>query len=192
MKADARHFPDPPRVFVQVAGRPQAVRYMTRADVQALVAVLYELCGGVPEDMAMAFKAVSGNREAAVRLLCEAFPEAADVIPGLDEDVRTALLEIVWSANDVPLILEDLRDGADSDEEEPEDPLAWPKLLLILSSRFHVSPDEMLHRWSYWQFKAFLEAAGELAEGEAESQGAAGGSQGVPLEALVRNGFHGK
>lgn len=160
---------------------------MTRADASALVALIYELCGDIPEDSAQTFKAVLANHDACLHLLCEAFPDV-DSLSGEPEDNRAALLEIVWSANDVSFMLEDMQRESDEHQDDEPDPLSWPKLLLKINRYFGVDAETVLHKWTYWQFKAYMAALTELLDetgGDADAQE----SQGVPMEELLRRGI---
>jgi len=182
---EVRHFPEPPRIYVTIAGKPRKVHYLTRADAAALVATLCELCGGVPEDMATAFKAILANHEACLHMLCEAFPDV-DVMAGVSEDVRAALLEVVWSANDISLILEDMQREAAKSGSDETDPLSWPKMLLDMNRYFGIDEDTVLHKWTYWQFKGYMAAVSEIMGSDGTKK-----NEGMPMEELVRQGFRG-
>ncbi len=164
-----RHFPAPPRLTVTIGGRPHRLKYLTRADVSALVSSLRDLCGGIPDDPGAARAALLDHRKVLDPLLLEAFP-TAESIPSEDAEIKAGLLVILWEANGVSEILADLRNNAEEGFSEEEDPLRWPKFCLHMRRVFGVDEQTMFHVWTYWQFAGFVEAANAILSGERSNQ----------------------
>lgn len=183
-----RHFPEPARLVVTIGGRPHKLRYLTRADVSALVVSIRELCDGeIPEDGREAMDALLAERRVLDPILMDAFP-TADSIPAEDADVKSGLLAIVWEVNKVPDILEDLKThGEDGADDSEGDPLAWPKFCLHMRRNFGIDEETMFHRWTYWQFVGFIEAAQEILDPDEER----GKGKRRTIEDLVKDGVTG-
>nr|WP_321499399.1 hypothetical protein [uncultured Dethiosulfovibrio sp.] len=190
-----RHFPDPPRLVITIGGKAHRLKYLTKADVSALVLAIKELCEDRIPDRREAMEALLSDRKVLDPLLMDCFP-TAESLPAEDMEVKAGLLGIVWEANQVSEILEDLHDRSSEREEDGDnDPLGWPKFCLHMRRAFGIDEDTMFHRWTYWQFVGFLEAASEILSGD---EGGYTDTERKPtiakrgtIEDLVRNGVSG-